>query len=58
MSKKNYQKPSAEYIAFYSDEEITRSISLSEGVAAQNEDEITGGVSGGGWTEEPGDGFM
>lgn len=57
MTKKNYQKPSAEYIAFYSDEEITREISLAEGVAAQNDDEITGGVSGG-WSEGSGDGFI
>lgn len=59
MSKKNYQKPIAEYIAFYSNEEVMREITLAEGVAAQSQDddEITGGMSGG-FSEEPGEGFM
>ena len=57
MTKKNYQKPVAEYIAFYTDEKIMRTITLAEGAAAQSNDEITGGVSGG-WSEGSGDGFI
>ena len=56
MSKKSYQKPLAEYIAFYSDEEIASTLPLAD-YANRSSDEITGGVSGGGWTEEPGEDF-
>ncbi len=56
MSKKNYQKPLAEYIAFYSDEEIASTLPLAD-YATRSGNEITGGVSGGGWTEEPGEDF-
>ena len=30
MSKKNYQKPKAEYIAFYSDREIATALPISD----------------------------
>ena len=44
--KKIYVKPDAEYILFYSDEEITRDIPLSEGMQHLGND-MGGGVMSG-----------
>ena len=57
MLKKKYQKPSAEFIAFYSDEEITSNMPLA---TYANDDGSMGGNAGtsGSWSEGSGEGFI
>ena len=57
MVKKKYEKPIAEYIAFYFDEEITANLPLS---AYANDDDSMSGNAGasGSWSEGSGDGFI
>ena len=57
MLKKNYQKPTAEYIAFYSNEEIASTLPLATYANESDDSNITGGVSGG-WSEGSGDGYI
>lgn len=57
MLKRNYQKPVAEYVAFYSNEEITSTLPLANYANESDDNNVTGGVSGG-WSEGSGDGFI